>query len=119
GGIGIEVAKRAHVLGMRVLATRNSSRDGPVFVEYVGLPDELLELAKQADVVVNTLPLTNDTDGLFDKMFFGVVKSGAYYISVGRGGPTVTGDLIAWLKDGRLAGAGLDVFDPEPLPADS
>jgi phosphoglycerate dehydrogenase-like enzyme len=118
GGIGTEVAKRAHALGMRVLATRNSSREGPDFVEYVGLSHELHELAKQADVVVNALPLTADTEGLFDDRFFDAVKSGAYYISVGRGESTVTADLVAALKDGRLAGAGLDVFDPEPLPED-
>jgi len=116
GGIGTELAKRAHALGMTVLATRNSSREGPDFVEYVGLSDELYELAKRADVVVNALPLTNDTRGLFDKKFFDTVKPGAFFISFGRGESTVTADLIAALKDGRISGAGLDVTDPEPLP---
>ena len=116
GGIGTEVARRAHGLGMRVLATRNSSREGPDYVEYVGLAHELHELAGQADVIVNALPLTDDTRGLFDRAFFDAVKPGAWYITVGRGESTVTGDLVAALKDGRLAGAGMDVFDPEPLP---
>jgi phosphoglycerate dehydrogenase-like enzyme len=116
GGIGTEVARRAHALGMTVLATRNSSREGPDFVEYVGLSDELLELAKRADVVVNALPLTEDTRGLFNKQFFDTVKKGAIFISFGRGESTVTADLIAALKDGRISGAGLDVTDPEPLP---
>lgn len=58
GGIGTEVARRAHALGMRVIATRNSSREGPAFVAQVGLPDELHALAAQADVVVNATPLT-------------------------------------------------------------
>ena len=119
GGIGTEVAKRAHALGMRVIATRSSSREGPPFVEYVGLSHELSELSQQADVVVNTLPLTNDTRGLFDREYFATVKPGAWYISVGRGETTVTDDLIAALKSGQLAGAGLDVFDPEPLPPDN
>ena len=58
GGIGSEVAKRAHALGMKVTATRASGRTGPEFVSYVGLPDELLKLASEADFVVNTAPLT-------------------------------------------------------------
>jgi len=117
GGIGTEVARRAHGLGMRVVATRNSSREGPDFVDYVGLADELLALAAQADVVVNALPLTSKTTGLFDKKFFDAVKAGAIFISVGRGKSTVTADLIAALESGKLYGAGLDVTDPEPLPA--
>lgn len=116
GGIGTEVAKRANALGMRVLAIRNSSRVGPDFVDYVGLSDELHELAAQADVIVNALPLTTATRGLFDASFFDVAKRGAYFISVGRGESTVTNDLVAALKDGRLTAAGLDVTDPEPLP---
>lgn len=116
GGIGTEVARRAHALGMKVIATRNSSREGPEFVEYVGLADELLELAKRADVVVNALPLTEATRGLFNKKFFDTVKRGAIFITFGRGESTVTEDLIAALKDGRISGAGLDVTHPEPLP---
>ena len=116
GGIGTEVARRAAGLGMRVIATRNSSREGPDFVEYVGLSDELNELARQADVIVNALPMTQNTTGIFNKEFFGGLKRGSYFISVGRGGSTVTADLVAALGDGTLAGAGLDVTDPEPLP---
>ncbi len=116
GGVGTEVARRAHGLGMRVIGIRKSSRTGPSYVEYVGLSPELYELAARADVVVNALPLTNETRGLFDERFFDSVKRGAYFISVGRGESTVTGDLIAALNDGRLTAAGLDVTDPEPLP---
>jgi phosphoglycerate dehydrogenase-like enzyme len=119
GGIGTEVARRAHALGMRVTATRASGRDGPDYVSYVGLPDELLKLAQDADFVVNCAPLTPQTTGIFNREFFATLKPGAYFISVGRGRSTVTADLIAALASGRLAGAGLDVVDPEPLPADS
>jgi phosphoglycerate dehydrogenase-like enzyme len=119
GGIGTEVARRAHALGMRVTATRASGRDGPDYVSYVGLPDELLKLAKDADFVVNCAPLTAQTTGIFDREFFATIKPGAYFISVGRGRSTVTADLIAALESGRLAGAGLDVVDPEPLAADN
>lgn len=117
GGIGSQVAKRAHALGMRVIGTRNSSRSGPDYVDYVGLSDEMLELASQADVVVNALPLTDKTKGIVNADFLGRMKDKSYYISVGRGGTTDTGALTAALKSGKLAGAGLDVTDPEPLPA--
>lgn len=118
GGIGTETARRASAIGMRVIATRNSSREGPDFVEKVGLSDEMYDLAAEADVVVNALPLTKETNGLIDSKFFGALKPDAYYITVGRGGTTVTEDLINALNDGTLAGAGLDVTDPEPLPSD-
>jgi phosphoglycerate dehydrogenase-like enzyme len=119
GGIGTEVARRAHAFGMRVIATRASSREGPPFVDYVGLPEELNALAAKADFVVNTTPLTPATRGLFDAKFFAAAKPGAYFINVGRGGSVVQPDLVAALRSGQLAGAGLDVTDPEPLPADS
>ena len=116
GGIGTEIARRANALGMRVIATRNSSRQGPDFVAYVGLSNELAELAGQADVVVNATPLTPATTGLFDRKLFAKMKSGAYFINVGRGKSVVTGDLIDALNTGHLGGAALDVQDPEPLP---
>jgi phosphoglycerate dehydrogenase-like enzyme len=119
GGIGTEVAKRAYAFGMRVVATRASGAPGPDYVSYVGSPDELLKLASDADVIVNCTPLTPQTAGLFNREFFGVTKPAAYFINVGRGGSVVTADLIAALRAGRIAGAGLDVTDPEPLPADS
>jgi len=116
GGIGSQVARRAHGLGMRVIATRNSSRQGPDYVDYVGLSDELLVLAAKADVVINTAPLTDQTRGIFDAAFFAAMKPTAYFVSVGRGASTVTDDLISALETGQIAGAGLDVTDPEPLP---
>src|SRR5690606_22111764 len=76
GGIGTEVAKRAHGLDMRVIATRNSRREGPDYVEYVGLADEYRTLAARADVVVNATPLTADTRGMFDAEFFDALAPG-------------------------------------------
>lgn len=116
GGIGTEIARRAAALGMRVSGTRRSSRSGPDFVEYVGLSDELPELAAKADFVINALPLTAETTGIYDKAFFSGVKQGAVFLNVGRGASVVTEDLVAALSSGQLAGAGLDVTDPEPLP---
>jgi phosphoglycerate dehydrogenase-like enzyme len=118
GGIGSEIAWRANALGMRVTATRNSSRDKPGFVDYVGLADELYTLAAEADFIVNSTPLTSSTLGLFNSDFFEVLKASAYFINIGRGKSVVTEDLIAALNKGKLAGAGLDVVEPEPLPAD-
>ena len=119
GGIGTETARVASGLGMRVLATRNSSRIGPPFVEYVGLSHELPELAGRADVVVNALPFTGATERLFDAETFAAMKPGAYFVNIGRGGTVDQEALIEALASGHLGGAGLDVTDPEPLPADS
>lgn len=119
GGIGSEVARRAHALGLLVDAVRASGRTGPEYVREVGLPADLLRLAARADYVVNTTPLTPETRGVFDRRFFAAMKRGAYFFNVGRGGSVDQDALIAALKDGQLGGAGLDVTDPEPLPPDS
>ena len=119
GGIGTEVALRAHGLGMKIVATRDNASNKPDFVSYVGVPDEMLTLAKSADVIVNSVPLTPQTKGMYDAKFFAVLKPTAYFVNVARGGSVVTADLASALNEHRLAGAGLDVVDPEPLPADS
>jgi phosphoglycerate dehydrogenase-like enzyme len=118
GAIGTEVAKRGHALGMKVVATRASGRHGPEFVSYVGLPDELLTLAKSADVIVNALPLTKETVGIYDAKFFRSVKPNLLFINIARGQSVVTAELVAALNEGRIAGAGLDVTDPDVLPPD-
>lgn len=118
GGIGQQTARRAKALGMQVLATRNSSREAPDYVDYVGLAHELPELVKRADVVVNSLPLTDATTGLFDAALLDDFKPGAYFINVGRGATVVTEALQSALASGHIAGAGLDVTEPEPLPQD-
>jgi phosphoglycerate dehydrogenase-like enzyme len=117
GSIGTEVARRAHGLGMKVIATRVGGSGKPDFVDYVGQPDELLKLARTADVIVSCVPLTNETRGLYDKEFFAALKPTAYFINVARGPSVVTDELVKALNEGRLAGAGLDVTDPEPLPS--
>ncbi len=119
GGIGTEVARRAHALGMKVTATRASGHEGPDFVSYVGLPEEMPKLAREADYIVNCAPLTPQTTGIFDAEFFASLKPTAYFVNVGRGRSVITADLTAALESGRIAGAGLDVADPEPLPPDS
>ncbi len=118
GGIGGEIARRANALGMRVIATRGSSRERPPFVDYVGLSDELPTLLARADVVVNAAPLTPATRDLFNARTFALMRPSSYFLNVGRGGSVVQADLVAALQSRHLAGAGLDVTDPEPLPAD-
>jgi len=116
GGIGSAVAERAHALGMKVIATRNSVREKPDYVEYVGLANELMALTPKADVIVNAAPLTPETTGLFNAAFFAAMKPKSYFINVGRGAQVDQNALIAALESKKLAGAGLDVADPEPLP---
>jgi phosphoglycerate dehydrogenase-like enzyme len=117
GGIGTEVARRAHGLGMTVVATRDGDREGPAFVAHVGAPAELAALARGADVIVSCVPLTPVTQGMFDAKFFALLKPTAIFVNISRGGTMVMADLTRALIDKRLAGAGLDVADPEPLPA--
>ena len=116
GTVGTEIARRANALGMRVIATRNSSRDGPDFVDYVGLADELDELAAQADVVLSQLPLTEKTFQIFNAEFFEIMKPSAYFINMGRGQHVVMDDLVDALRQGKIAGAALEALEPEPLP---
>jgi phosphoglycerate dehydrogenase-like enzyme len=118
GGIGSEVAKRAAGFDMRVLATRRSGTDAPPFVERVAGPEALLELLPEADVVVVCVPLTPETDGLFDAAAFAAMKRGAYLVNIARGRVVDTAALVDALHTGRIAGACLDVTEPEPLPAD-
>lgn len=116
GGVGSEVARRAQAFDMNVIAIRNSKADVPPTVSRMGLPADLPAFVREADVVVNTLPLTPDTRGMFDARIFGAMKRTAFFVNVGRGGTVVTADLVRALTDGTIAGAGLDVVDPEPLP---
>ncbi len=119
GSIGREAARRAHGLGMRVIATRNSRREGPNYVDYVGLSHEALALAAQADVVINALPFTPATQNLVDAEFFHAMPTDALFINVGRGGTVDTAALVSALENNIIGGAGLDVVNPEPLPKTS
>lgn len=118
GGIGSEVAQRAKAFGMEVLATVRSARPAPAYVDELGTADDLDRFLARADVVVVALPLTDETRGLFDAGRFGTMKEGAYFVNIGRGPIVRTDALLDALRLGRLAGVGLDVTDPEPLPAD-
>jgi phosphoglycerate dehydrogenase-like enzyme/glyoxylase-like metal-dependent hydrolase (beta-lactamase superfamily II) len=116
GGIGTEVARLASAAEMRVTGIRSSRREGPPFVDQVGLTEDLHEFIAGADVVVNCLPMTPDSAGIFDDKLFEAMKPTAFFVNVGRGGTVDTDALTAALVNGEIAGAGLDVTDPEPLP---
>jgi phosphoglycerate dehydrogenase-like enzyme len=115
GAIGGELAKRAQALGMRVAGLRR--RADPVPGVTMFTPDRLLELAAQSDHLVVCLPGTPDTAGLIGREVFAAMPKGSYFYNVGRGNIVVQTELIAALESGHLGGAGLDVMDPEPLPA--
>ncbi|QDV07230.1 Glycerate dehydrogenase [Planctomycetes bacterium Poly30] len=116
GGIGSEVARRAHGFDMTVLATRRSRKERPAFVDRVGTAEDLEVMLPLADVVVLCVPLTEETEGMIDARTLGLMKPGAYLVNIARGAVVDTDALVGALESGRLAGACLDVTDPEPLP---
>ena len=118
GAIGKETAKIAKAFGMKVLGVRHSGNPEAV-VDEMFLPSQLDAVLPQCDYVVVTLPLTNETYHLFGTEQFKMMKSSAYFINIGRGDLVVEKEMIAALRDGDIAGAGLDVFATEPLPTDS
>jgi phosphoglycerate dehydrogenase-like enzyme/glyoxylase-like metal-dependent hydrolase (beta-lactamase superfamily II) len=119
GGLGTQIAKRADAFGMRVIAVDpNDKIVKPAFVFSLQTPDKLLGLLPQADVVVLACPLTEQTRGSFAKAQFKAMKQSAYLINIARGGIVKTADLLEALQSKGIAGAGLDVTDPEPLPND-
>jgi phosphoglycerate dehydrogenase-like enzyme len=120
GDIGCAVAQRAAAFGMRVngLRRRADASPPPGFERVFAIVDLHAALA-DADHVVVTLPDTPSSRGLFDAAAFAAMKPGAAIYNVGRGPVIDTAALISALESGHLAGAGLDVTDPEPLPASS
>jgi phosphoglycerate dehydrogenase-like enzyme/glyoxylase-like metal-dependent hydrolase (beta-lactamase superfamily II) len=120
GGNGAETAKRAHAFGMRVLAVDPKELACPVYVESVAPPLSLNHpnMLPIADVVVLAAPLTPETEALFDAERIARMKDGAILINIARGKMVDTNALVAALQSKKLRAAGLDVTDPEPLPAD-
>jgi phosphoglycerate dehydrogenase-like enzyme len=125
GSIGLMTAKKAKGFGMRTMGVKRDPAKVPKDPDYSNYVDEiygnkeLVSAVSMADVIVNTLPFTKDTQDIFDSQLFSKAKKGCIFINVGRGQTVIEKDLIEALKTGNLAGAGLDVFDEEPLPKDS
>lgn len=119
GRIGARIAGLAEGLRMRVLGVRNDPTKGAAGVSRMHGLAELEELLPEADFLVNTLPLTRETEGLIAEAELRLMKESAYLINIGRGGTVRERDLIRALREGWIAGAGLDVFEEEPLPEES
>lgn len=117
GGIGHETARLCHAFGMRVIGIDPRLEHEVPFVEMYG-PDALEELLPVADFVVTTTPHTPETEGMWNRDRFRLMRSTAYFISIGRGKTTVLEDLTTAIETGEIAGCGLDVFEVEPLPSD-
>jgi phosphoglycerate dehydrogenase-like enzyme len=117
GGTGRAVARRALGFGMRVLAVDVEDVEPMPGVEAVWKPHRLPELLGASDVVVIGLPLTKATHHLFTRDLFRQMRPNAILINVTRGAIVFGDDLLAALDEGLVWGAGLDVTDPEPLPA--
>lgn len=119
GAIGGRTARLAAALEMRVIGVRRNAGEPPPGVERVVGPDRLLEVLPLADFVVLTIPLTAETRHMIGERELRAMKRSAYIFNIGRGGTIDEPSLIRGLREGWIAGAGLDVFEHEPLPADS
>jgi phosphoglycerate dehydrogenase-like enzyme len=118
GGIGAETARLLAALGMKVLATDARRNEKPEHVDELHPPEALDTLLPRADFVILTVPHTPATEGFFNRARFRLMKPTAFFINIGRGMTTRLDDLVAALTAHEIAGAGLDVYDQEPLPAD-
>ncbi|MGE5579974.1 MAG: D-2-hydroxyacid dehydrogenase [Bacillota bacterium] len=119
GAIGEEIARKCKAFDMRVIGTRRDASVVPPNVDEVFDPKDTNEVLRQSDFVLCSLPLTLETERFMDYGRFCAMKSTAYFVNVGRGPVVVEEDLIRALREGRFKGAGLDVFETEPLPKES
>jgi phosphoglycerate dehydrogenase-like enzyme len=116
GGIGTETARLCAAFGMTVLGVDPRLTAPPPGVAELHPPERLAELLPRADFVILTAPETPATQGLFNAHLFRRMRRSAFFINIGRGATVVLDDLNAALREGKLAGAALDVFQIEPLP---
>jgi D-2-hydroxyacid dehydrogenase (NADP+) len=116
GGIGTQIAVRAHAFGMEVIGV--DPEDVPMlpFIRRVVKPDQMDEVLPLADVVFVAAPHTASSEKMLGAKQFAAMKQGAYFIAVSRGRLYDLNALVQALDSRRLAGAGVDVMDPEPLP---
>jgi phosphoglycerate dehydrogenase-like enzyme len=119
GGIGRAIARLLRAAGMTVAGAGRRAQDADPDFGTVYAAAELDKHLDDVDYVVAVAPLTEQTKGLFDARVFAAMKPSARFVNVGRGELVVTADLIDALRTGKLAGAALDVFEAEPLPAGS
>lgn len=115
GAIGRRIAEVGNAFGMRVIALKRTP-GAAAHVERVFGPAQLVPFLKEAEYVVNALPLTAETRGFFGARELSAMRSDAVFINIGRGGTVNTDALVAALQSRSIAGAALDVTEPEPLP---
>lgn len=118
GDIGSEFARKMHALGSSVTGIRRNKTDKPEFLDGLYQMDVLKTCLADADIVATCLPGTPETYHVFNEETFDCMKKGAYFINVGRGNAVDSMALANALNSGHLAGAAVDVTEPEPLPAD-
>ena len=117
GGIGHETARLCSELGMEVIGIEPRREFELPYVEF-HTPDELDDVLPRADFVITTVPHTPETEFTFNAARFSLMKNTAYFINIGRGMVCKIDDLADAVESGEIAGAGLDVFEQEPLPSD-
>lgn len=118
GAIGSEIARRARAFGMRIIAVDALRTQAPPEVDQLWPADRLPDLLQASDFVVIAAPHTPQTEKMFRRAQFQAMRQSAFLINIGRGAIVDLADLTAALEAGEIAGAGLDVFETEPLPAD-
>ena len=118
GGIGEETARLLAAAGVRVIGSDARREVAPAGVAEMFRPDMLDQKLGEADFVIVTVPHTPATEAMFDRARFRRMRRGAFFINIGRGLTTRLDDLVAALQAGEIAGAGLDVYETEPLPAE-
>ena len=118
GGIGRAIARLSRAVGTTVTGVARTAREGDPDFGWIVAVDHLLAVLPNADFVVLAAPLTAATRGLIDAHALRAMAPGAYLINVGRGPLVREDDLIEAVRQGWIAGAALDVFEQEPLPAD-
>ena len=118
GGIGAEAARLCKAFGMTVIGVDGRRKDLPEGVDEMHPPERLDELLGRADFVIMTIPHTPETEGMMDRARLRRMKPSGFLINIGRGMTVRLDDLVAALEAGEIAGAGLDVHEIEPLPAD-
>lgn len=119
GFIGVEVSKKAKALEMRVIALRNRPGKAPKYVDKIYPKGKLNQVLEESDFVVLSVPLTKETYHLIGREELNQMKNTAYLINTSRGSVVNEDALIDALKKKKIAGAGLDVFEEEPLPKSS
>src|SRR5207247_8272261 len=113
-----EVARLASAFGMTVIGVDERRTAPPPGISELHRAAALDTLLPHADFVILTVPHTPETEGFMNRARFQKMKRGAFFINIGRGMTTRLDDLVAALKAGEIAGAALDVFEQEPLPAE-